>query len=210
MDEEYWSAVRSLRLELADFLERLRDEEWEAPSLCAGWRVRDVAGHVCVVPRVTARRILAVAPRARFDVDRVNHLIGLEEGRRDPEELVMLLRRHAGDRIRSGPLPDPRNLLFDLVVHGQDVARPLGRTLPVPAALAQQSLERVWAMGWPFRARTRLAAFTLRASDTGWAVGQGPEVNGSALALLLLATGRTATVAGELEGPGVRALVSAS
>lgn len=34
------------RAEMADFLESLSAEQWEAPSLCAGWRVRDVAAHV--------------------------------------------------------------------------------------------------------------------------------------------------------------------
>jgi uncharacterized protein (TIGR03083 family) len=209
MDDQYWSAVRTARLDFADFLDTLSAQEWDAASLCAGWRVRDVVGHVSVVPRVTARQMLAVAPRARFDVDRINMLVGIQEGQRDPQELVALLRRHAADRMRSRPVPDPRNLLFDLIVHGQDVARPLGRDLPVDSGLAQRGLERVWAMGWPFRARTRLGGLSLRTSDTGWTVGDGPEVNGSALALLLLATGRTAAVIGELDGPGVPKLAAA-
>ena len=30
----------------ADFLATLTPGQWEAPSLCAGWRVRDVVAHV--------------------------------------------------------------------------------------------------------------------------------------------------------------------
>ncbi|WP_298885889.1 maleylpyruvate isomerase family mycothiol-dependent enzyme [uncultured Serinicoccus sp.] len=210
MDDQYWSTVRTMRMEFADFLDTLSAQQWDAASLCAGWRVRDVVGHVSVVPRVTARQMLAVAPRARFDINGINMLIGIQEGQRDPQELVALLRRHAADRIPSRPVPDPRNLLFDLIVHGQDVARPLGRDLPVAAAQAQQGLERVWAMGWRFRARTRLGGLSLRATDTHWAAGTGPEVTGSTLALLLLATGRTTAVLDELHGPGVRGLASAA
>lgn len=210
MDDQYWSTVRTMRLHLADFLDTLSTQQWDAASLCAGWRVRDVVGHVSVVPRVTIRQMLAVAPRARFDINGINMLVGIQEGQRDPQQLVALLRRHAADRIPSRPVPDPRNLLFDLIVHGQDVARPLGRDLPVAAAQARQGLERVWAMGWPFRARTRLAGLSLRATDTGWATGTGPEVIGSTLALLLLATGRTAAVIDELQGPGVLGLASAA
>ena len=62
MDTEYWSAVRSLRLGIADVLESLDVQEWDAPSLCRGWRVRDVAGHVAVVTTITTWRMLAVAP----------------------------------------------------------------------------------------------------------------------------------------------------
>jgi uncharacterized protein (TIGR03083 family) len=210
MDDDYWSAVRSLRLQLADFLEAVPEEEWEAPSLCEGWRVRDVVGHVSVVPRVTLRQMLAVAPRARFDVDRVNMLVGIQEGQRTPQELVALLRQHAAHRTGIRPVPDPRNLLFDLVVHGQDVARPLRRQLPVASSVAQQGLDRVWAMGWPFRARARLGGLRLRATDTGWSVGEGPEVRGSALDLLLVATGRRASVVDDLDGPGVPLLMTAT
>jgi uncharacterized protein (TIGR03083 family) len=206
MDDAEWSTVRELRLQLADFLQTLTVDEWDAPSLCEGWRVRDVVGHVSVVPRVTPRRMLAVAWTARFDIHRVNHLVGLQEGRRDPAELVEDIRRHAADRLPDRPVPDPRNLLFDLVVHGQDVAVPLGRDLPVRPDVARRGLERVWAMGWPFGARKRLAGLTLRADDSGWTAGSGPEVRGSTLALLLLATGRTAAVVDRLHGPGVRSL----
>lgn len=34
------------RLDLADYLDTLAADDWERPSLCAGWTVRDVAGHV--------------------------------------------------------------------------------------------------------------------------------------------------------------------
>jgi hypothetical protein len=57
-------------------------------------------------------------------------------------------------------------------------------------------------MGWPFQARKRLAPLTLRATDTDWVVGDGPEVSGPALALLLLLTGRPEVSVGNLRGPG--------
>lgn len=205
MDEEYWSAVRSLRLRIADLLESLTAEEWDAPSLCRGWRVRDVAGHVAVVPTVTTRRMLAVAPRARFNANRINTLIAAQEGSRRPEEIVALLRQHAGDR-RTAKALDARNALFDVVVHSQDIALPLGRDFPVPGAATHRGVQRVWEMGWPFNARKRLSSFALRATDSDWRAGTGPEVSGPALALLLLLTGRTHAAASDLRGPGVDAL----
>ena len=87
-------------------------------------------------------------------------------------------------------------------MHSQDIALPLGRDFPVPVTLAHRGLQRVWGMGWPFRARKRLAGVTLRATDTDWRVGDGPEVSGPALALLLLLTGREEAAAGNLRGLG--------
>ncbi len=48
--ESYWRVIGSERRSLAELLESLADEQWETPSLCAGWRVRDVAAHVALVP----------------------------------------------------------------------------------------------------------------------------------------------------------------
>lgn len=76
-------------------------------------------------------------------------------------------------------------------MHSQDIALPLGRNLSVPVAATHRGLQRVWEMGWPFNARKRLGGFALRATDSDWRAGTGPEVKGPALALLLLLTGRT-------------------
>ncbi|MGW1748965.1 hypothetical protein ACWCRD_25800 [Streptomyces sp. NPDC002092] len=98
---------------------------------------------------------------------------------------------------------DTRNALFDAIVHSQDIALPLTRQLPVPAEHSRQALRRVWAMGWPSHAERRLAGFALRATDTDWAVGAGPEIAGPALALLLLSTGRTACLDALLDLVGI-------
>ncbi len=91
-------------------------------------------------------------------------------------------------------------------MHSQDIALPLGRDFPVPVEHSREGLRRVWAMGWPFNARRNLAGLTLRATDTDWTVGTGPEVACDALSLLLLLTGRSTAVMDALHGPGVSAL----
>ncbi|MFE1955243.1 maleylpyruvate isomerase family mycothiol-dependent enzyme [Streptomyces sp. NPDC059524] len=189
----YWSAVRATRLRIADLLEDLSPAEWERESLCRGWRVRDVAGHLALVPTITTWDMLAAAPRARFDPDRINTALARRHGRRAPADLVATIREHAGTR-RTAKVLDTRNALFDAIVHSQDIALPLGRSFPVPAEHSREDLRRVWAMGWPFHAGRRLAGFTLRATDTDWETGDGPEIAGPALALLLLSTGRTVSL----------------
>lgn len=207
LDTGYWDAVTELRLRIADLLEPLSPREWDGPSLCRGWRVRDLTGHLAVVPTLTLRQMLAVAPRAGFDPNRINTLVATREGSREPQELVDRLRRYA-DEQHTARLLDPRNTLFDLVVHSQDIALPLGRDFPVPVDLVHRGLARVWEMGWPFSARKKLAGVSLRATDTDWRVGAGPEVAGPALALLLLLTGRARAAAGNIHGPGVPAVTS--
>ncbi|MHC3469513.1 maleylpyruvate isomerase family mycothiol-dependent enzyme [Streptomyces sp. 7R007] len=204
--DPYWSAVRATRLRIADLLEELTPAEWEQQSLCRGWRVRDVAGHLALVPTITTWDMVAVAPRARFSPDRINTVLARRHGSRDPADLVAAIRAHAGTR-RTARVLDTRNALFDAIVHGQDIALPLARRLPVPPEHSREALQRVWAMGWPFHAERRLAGFALRATDTDWAVGDGPEIAGPALSLLLLSTGRTACL-DTLRGAGADRLKS--
>lgn len=206
--DAYWAAVSRLRLRLADLLETLGPEEWDHPSLCAGWKVRDVAGHLSLVPTITVREMAAAAPRARFDPDRINTDLARKYGAAAPDEIVDRIRRHAADRTTAWAL-STANSLFDIEVHSQDIALPLGRTFAVAPDDTVPGLERVWTMGWPFRARRRFGHLALRATDADWAAGDGPEVRGPALALLLLLTGRGATAAPDLSGPGVELLALA-
>jgi uncharacterized protein (TIGR03083 family) len=167
--------------------------------------VRDVAGHVALVPTITTWQLLAVAPRAGFNMHRMNTLMAQRAGSTPTQKIVTKLRQHAADRTTARVL-NVADSLFDVVVHSQDIARPLGRTLAIPVDSTRAGLDRVWAMGWPFNAPKKLAGLRLTATDTDWTVGTGPEITGSAIALLLLLTGRTAATINELHGAGVSRL----
>jgi uncharacterized protein (TIGR03083 family) len=205
LDDGYWSAVRAVRLTVADLLDQLSPEEWERPSLCAGWRVRNVAGHLSLVPTITTGELLRAAPRAGFNPNRINTLLAVRYAELPTVEIVARIRDHAAER-RTARVLDVRDSLFDVIVHSQDIALPLGRTVEVPVEATRRGLSRVWEMGWPFRARQRLAGLRLCATDSDWERGDGPTVEGPALALLLLATGRTTTAAPLLTGSGVASL----
>lgn len=200
-DEEYWDAVRLMRFSLADFLHTLTAKDWDRASLCVGWRIRDVAGHLSLVSTITTGEMVAAAPRAAFNPNRINTLLARRYGSLEPAVIIARIREGAPDR-RTARVLDIRNSLFDLIVHSQDIALPLDRQFEVPVEYCRIGLERVWQMGWPFRARTRLGHLRLTATDTAWAAGTGPQVNGTALALLLLLTGRDEAAAPMLHGPG--------
>jgi uncharacterized protein (TIGR03083 family) len=203
--EKYWAAVRDMRLRVAQLLESLNPHDWDAPSMCAGWRVRDVAGHLALTPTITTWQLIAAAPQSWFNPNRINTLLARRVGSQAPEHIVSELRDQAGLRTTAKVL-DTRNSLYDVIVHSQDIAVPLNRELPVPVEYLPMALDRVWTMGWPFNAQRRHAGHTLTATDTEWTVGNGPRIEGTALALLLLLTGRTSAVFDHLRGPGVERL----
>ncbi|MCE3277614.1 MAG: maleylpyruvate isomerase family mycothiol-dependent enzyme [Propionibacteriaceae bacterium] len=205
--EESWRVITEQRLGLARLLEGLSDDEWEQPSLCAGWRVRDVAAHVSLIALPPSPGTLLVdLLRARGSFHRLNTMASRRRAERAPNQLIADLRQHAGSR-KIPIVSDQRNVLFDLLVHVQDIAIPLGVDLPMPLVPAAAGATRVWSMGWPFWARRQLRGLRLRATDTNWSAGAGAELRGPIGMLLLLLTGRTMTALPHLSGPGVQTII---
>lgn len=198
--ERSWEVIEQERRSLADLAESLTPEQWEVPSLCEGWRVRDVVAHVALAPQVPGPwRMAREAARAGGRFHRLNHDLAVRHASTPGVDLVAELREHAASR-RLPPVTSYRNTLFDVLVHGQDVAVPLGMVRAMPVDAARAAAERVWSMGWPFWARRRFRGLQLSATDTTWSVGKGVVVQGPVDALLLVLTGRRAGLA-RLAGP---------
>ena len=201
--DEVWRAIDAERAGLAELLEDLTPGEWAAPSLCPDWRVRDVAAHLTLSHMPPATAVLEVL-RARGNYDRMVHDSAVRQAALPCDEFPRRLRAMVGSR-RKVPFVAPLVPLLDVLVHGQDIARPIGRHRPMPARAAAAAADHVWSMGWPFHARRRLHGLRLSATDASWSVGDGRAVEGPISALLLLMTGRDAAL-DELTGEGVGAL----
>jgi uncharacterized protein (TIGR03083 family) len=199
-------AITNERMSLCDLLEELDDAEWGTPSLCAGWTVKDVVAHLTTTTRTTVLDMVAAMARARGDFHRMTDRRARTRAQRfTPADLIAQLRRSATSPRRmpgSGPL-DP---LVDLLVHGQDIARPLLRDRPLPAGPAVAALTYVAGNRF-YDAPARLADLHLVATDVDWTSGSGQEISGAAGDLLLIATGRPAGLAG-LSGPGTDVLTA--
>ncbi|WP_369216134.1 maleylpyruvate isomerase family mycothiol-dependent enzyme [Streptomyces flavofungini] len=201
--------TRTERLSLADFLGTLGDEEWKAASLCTGWTVHDVVAHLTLSTRATLLGTLKGAVRARGNWERMERDAARERAARySPAELTAQFRETAGS-ARRAPLSAPLDPLTDVLVHGQDIARPLGRARPMPVEQTVAALAHVVASPF-YGARGRLRGVRLVATDADWSTGTaaGEEARGPAGDLLLLATGRPAGLAG-VAGPGAERLARA-
>ncbi|MFF0818573.1 maleylpyruvate isomerase family mycothiol-dependent enzyme [Rhodococcus sp. NPDC003318] len=190
--------VMAERAELVALLRTLSPEDWQTPSLCAGWRVRDVVAHIALdtVPPVTYLRTVARHPSP----DRAN--AQFVDSFRDvaPDELV--------DRIEESAATSwftrfaPRIALADHLVHHQDIRRPLGRPRPIAPDRLRHVLSHPDPFAFP-RRYTKGLRFV--ATDVDWASGSGPDVRGPGEALALAVVGRP-VVLDELTGDGVATL----
>jgi uncharacterized protein (TIGR03083 family) len=184
------AAIESERLRLCDHLDDLDDAQWRTPSLCPAWTVRDVVAHLTVPTRATWRWILPYAARSRGDFHRMSERMATDRAAAfTPAELVAQLRETAGSPRRM-PLSGPMDPLLDILVHGQDIARPLGRRHPMPVDLAAEALRYATTNAF-HGAPKRLAGHHLTATDTPFTYGTGPaELRDTAENLLLVAMGR--------------------
>ena len=204
--------IRTEREALVGFLETLDAEQWATPSLCAGWRVQDVAGHLAWASGAGGRELLGDLLRARARPNRVIGDTAVRWSRRGPDVLVEELRRAAASGAKPPGMP-AMAVLVDAVVHGIDVRRPLGSSRPVPPAAfgpvadfcAGARFPSSMLLGGP--ARRRVAGVRLVAEDQDWAHGEGPEVQASGEAVLLVLAGRPVG-ADELRGPGAATLAA--
>lgn len=198
---DVWSLVHAA---LIDDLERLDAGSWEMPSLCPRWTVHDVVAHLVDTARTTRLGFVVGLARAGFDFDRQNAR-GVERERgSSPQETLEHLRRVAS-RTSTPPAPlDTR--LVEEVVHGEDIRRPLGLTRSYPEEAVVRALRLQARTPASFGGAKELVALVrLTATDADVSIGNGPELTGTALSLLLAVSGRQAAV-DDLAGPGVEAL----
>ncbi|HZT65754.1 MAG TPA: maleylpyruvate isomerase family mycothiol-dependent enzyme [Acidimicrobiales bacterium] len=201
-----WELVAAERIALADRAVTLDPGQWDAPSRCEGWRVRDVLAHLVHMAESTWRSMSGdLRAQAGRDRDRGFLLCARELGKQPVPELADRLRRAAASHY-SGM---PKVALSEIAVHQDDMLRPLGlspRLDPATVVAALDVLRRVdrWmpklAFHGPSHRHVRLVA-----TDTDWSSGRGPEVQGRALDLLALLGNRRGAGEG-LSGPGVERL----
>lgn len=207
-----WRAIDTERARLADLLDGLTDAEWETPSLCEGWRVRDVVAHLTLA-HMRPGQVLVEVLRARGSYDRMVRDSAVRKAAAPPEQLVAQLRSMIGSRRKVVGI-SAREPLIDVLVHEQDIALPLGRVLPMPLRAATEAADRVWTTPWPltvaFHVRRRMQGLRLVADDVDWSAGAGAVVEGPVEALLLLMTGRIDTARDRLRGPGANILMHAA
>jgi uncharacterized protein (TIGR03083 family) len=192
--------ARAERADIADFLATLTPEQWDGPTLCSEWTVRDVVAHMFsyedLSPFALVRRLAKGAGGA--------NAVGVAELRdRNPEELIALVRGHLEPSGLTAGFGG-RIALTDGTIHHQDIRRPLGLTREIPADRLRVVLD--FAKGAPtIKAKPRVQGLTLQATDLDWTTGEGPLVEGPAESLLMAIAGRSGVTA-ELSGPGVETL----
>jgi len=200
---EIWQLIHEQRHKLGDILETLSADEWDAASLCEAWRVRDVVAHLIQTHLVTQRSLIADWIRSDFSLKARNTRGVLRRGSMSPSELLSLYRATAG---RTSYLPGQlTDSLVEAVIHGEDIARPLGRHIDVSPRSLVTVAEIARNTDPILGGKRRSTGLSLRASDVARSAGRGPEVAGPLASIILAITGRPMGL-DDLYGEGLDAL----
>lgn len=205
---EVWDIVHDERVRLADDLATIAAADWQRPSLCPGWSVHDVLAHLLDTARTGRIAFVRSMIAARGDFDRAN-ADGIRRCK-DPDPARTLAEFRASAGLRRTPPANLATRLVEAIVHGEDVRRPRGLSGDYPAPAVRDALD--------YQLRTRVsfgggaeraAGLRLISADSGAARGEGPEVRGTELDLLMAVSGRPVPVAA-FDGPGAELLAARS
>ena len=206
--DRVWQAIDAQRTSLTALLDDLSDDEWQQPSLCAGWTVRDVAAHL-TLQQLGLGDVLRMLGKWRGSMDRtIQHVARLRAAELGTGQIIAAIRGTIGSRRHNVGVTHLETLT-DILVHSQDIAVPLGRRLDMAPAAAAAAASRNLSMRMPPpppSVRT-MAGYRLTATDITWSAGAGPEVRGPMAALLLVCCGRLVALP-QLSGEGAAALAA--
>jgi uncharacterized protein (TIGR03083 family) len=198
-----WPTIHTERRALAADLQTMTRDQWDMPSLCSNWTVRDVLAHMTSAATLTPPSFFGKLIASGFSFDKVQESgVAAQRGSSPAETLAHF--EGVMDSVKHPPGPNT-TWLGEVIVHSEDIRRPLGikHSYPTDAVVAVAHFYQ--GSNMLIGSKRRISGLTLQATDAEWSHGTGPEVAGPILSLVLAMTGRTAAL-DDLTGDGVATL----
>ena len=198
-----WTTIHEERRALLQDLEPLTAQQWATPSLCEGWTVQDVLGHMVAAAKKSPPKFFAgmIGSGFRFNAMAAKDVARETEG--GPAQTLARFREIL-DRTTSPPGPKT-TWVGEVVVHGEDIRRPLGIKHTYPTDALTSVADFYKGSNLLIGAKNRVAGLTLQATDADWSTGSGPSVTGPMLSLVMAMVGRKPAL-DDLSGDGLATL----
>ena len=181
-----------------DVLEALPEADWNAPSLCEGWRVREVVAHMTMPLRYSAPRFLGEMVRSGGNFARMADRVAHRDAQAPIGSLLEAWRSNEASPWKPPGGGYPGALTHD-VVHGLDITVPLGLEHPVSEPALRVVLDHATSPLSLKHFHLDLTGTRLEADDLDWSYGDGEPLRGAARHLLMVLMDRRLP-AGALSG----------
>lgn len=178
MDPDYEALLWDESRDVAQFLDEIDDSDFDVASLCEGWRVSDVVGHMIIGHTTPMPSMMVAIAKYGFNdhtLNGISRVIPKKEG------------------------------FTDHLIHNQDMRRPLGGPREIAPERLSAALDALPTIGGFLKSKQRMKGLKWVVTDIDWSWKEGSEVQGAAELLILAAAGRPA-VLDELSGDGVATL----
>lgn len=204
---DLWTKVAHERGALADDLAGLTADQWQTTSLCQNWTVAQTLAHMTGTASLTPARFFGNFAKAGFNFDKfANAEIAKHLGDDDAATLANFRAIQTSTSSPPGPKP---SWLGEAIVHAEDIRRPLGIKHTYDADAVRQVADFYKGSNALIGTKSRIAGIALKSTDSDWTHGDGEEVSGPMLSLLMAMTGRK-SACNDLSGPGVATLTKRS
>jgi uncharacterized protein (TIGR03083 family) len=204
-DGELWALAHAERAALAEDLSGLIAEQWRHGTLCGQWNVEQVVAHLTAAASLNQAKWMRSMLGARFRPDVHNQRRLQEYLGSNPAETLARFRAVVNSNV--APSSHTPAYLGEVLVHAQDIRRPLGIPGSPGIAALTPVAEFFASRNFTVASRTHAAGLQLKADDGPFTAGAGPLIEGPTLALVMAMAGREPYLA-DLRGPGVPTLRS--
>ena len=203
--KDQWTLIHAEREALAGDLVGLDAGQWQNPSLCEQWTVREVLAHMTSTAAMTPAKFIATFLGSGFNFKSLTSKgVRSELGDSPAETLERFKAQGASRTSPPGPID---SWVGETIVHAEDIRRPLVIAHTYAPAAVRLVADFYVGSNLLIGAKNRIAGVALRATDTDWSHGSGPQVSGPLLSLVMAMTGRKVAL-DDLEGPGLEVLRS--
>src|SRR5262249_35920103 len=155
---------KSTYLALADLLSGVAEERWDTPSLCDGWRVREVVAHLTMPARYSENAFMAELREDGFDFTVLSNRIASRDAKLPNDELLRDLRAEALHDW-TPPGGGAAGALNHVVIHSLDITVPLRERRVAPDTAMRVVLEDLTVGGGHANFGTDIQGRSLRADD---------------------------------------------
>ncbi len=191
--------IHAERAALAEDLADLTDQQWKRTTLATEWTVEEVVAHLTAGGSTGLWAWLRSIIGAGFNPAVHNNRRLAEHLGSTPAGTLANFRQIID--ATTAPTGNLAAWLGEVVIHGQDIREPLGLHRDYPAEVLDVLLEYLESSNFTVPSKARARGLTLVATDLGRWAGAGPEVEGTALDLIMAMAGRPVP-AERFSGPG--------